>query len=64
MHKPCQDKKAVISIEPPRNPTQTGLSGLPCDRACNSNITAVHFYSVRAYKQEDGPVRLRYDIYL
>ena len=45
MHKPCQDKKAVISIEPPRNPTQTGLSGLPCDRACNSNINAVHFCS-------------------
>ena len=26
----------------------TGLIGLPCDRACNSNITADHFYSVRA----------------
>ena len=28
MHKPCQDKKAVISIEPPRNPTQTILKPL------------------------------------
>ena len=48
MHNPTlgQRKKAVISIEPPS--TQTGLIGLPCDLACNSNITADRFYSVRA----------------
>ena len=44
MHKPTLakiKKQAVISIEPPS--PQTGLIGLPCDRACNSNITADHF---------------------
>ena len=38
-------------MEPPS--TQTGLIVLPCDRACNSNITADHFYSVRALKQSN-----------
>ena len=46
MHNPCKIKRAVISIEPPG--TQTGLIGLPCNRTCNSNVTADHFYSVRA----------------
>ena len=46
MHNPtlAKIKNAVISIEPP-----SGFAlVLPCDRACNSNITADHFYSVRA----------------
>ena len=53
MHNPtlANEKKAVISMEPPS--TQTGLIVLPCDRACNSNITADHFYSVRALKQSN-----------
>ena len=46
MHNPT-----LISVEVPS--TQTGLIGLPCDRACNSNITADHFYSVRASKQSN-----------
>ena len=56
MHNPtlAKIKKTVISIEPPS--TQTGLIGLPCDRACNSNITADHFYSVLAEKQSNFDV--------
>ena len=40
MHNPTLAKKAKL----PSN----GLTGLPCDRACNANITADRYYSVGA----------------
>ena len=50
MHNPTLAKIKKPLVWPPS--AQTGLIGLPCDRAWhrayNSNITADHFYSVRA----------------
>ena len=34
-------------------------TGLPCDRACNSNITADHFYSVSTKKRAYGRAGIR-----